>query len=120
MSDDDVDKVLLIPRFSAFVGTGPFHTAPMNTRDYGRAFITAWRGAGIGSPASTAAVVVQESADLAEWANLGEAVAPSTPNSEATGTFDLRLEWIRLHVVTAGSPAAITMWAVGNFLKRQA
>lgn len=113
-----VQKVLLLPRFSSFVGAGPFYTAPMNIRTYQKAFITGWRGTGVGPSPGTATITIQESTDLGVWIDNAVAIGPPV-NSEVTQEVVFSLEWMRLKIDLTGSFAAMTMWAVGNFVARE-
>lgn len=112
-----VDKILLIPRFTCFAGAGPFTTPPIYVRPYDLASIVLWTGPGQGATPGTATVVVQESADLTLWSGIGGSL---TGAGEVADTYGLRLDWMRLEVTLTGSPACSTLWAVGNFVRRQA
>lgn len=112
-----VDKILLLPRFTAFCGVGPYYTAPMNVRAYRQAFITAWAGKGVGSTSSTAGITVQESTDLLDWNDLDG--ISLTADAEAQGDPSFSLEWMRLKIDITGAWPAVTLWAVGNFVLRE-
>lgn len=112
---DAVDKMILIPRFTAFAGVGTFLTAPMNVREYSRVLASFVVAATIGSSAPGVAVVVQESADLEIWTDIGGDL-----NGAGTATRDFGFEWIRLKLVVTGTGPAFTCWCVGDFVRRHA
>ena len=126
--NETTEKILLLPRFTAFAGNGPYYTAPINIRAYSRADITAWASLGFGTSRSTIQVSVEESPDLDSWFALGGLIG-STPESEETtrvpsspATF--RFDWLRLRVEltgtdTMGNAPVLTAWAVGNFVRRE-
>jgi hypothetical protein len=119
--EHSVDKVLLVPRFTCFAGAGPWHTAPMSTREYSLADLTVWVGPGVGTPSSSAKVVVQVSTDLEEWFGLPVWLAnyPTGP-AELTWSYELSLEWLRLEVTgSGGSKPVVTLWSVGDFVRRE-
>lgn len=119
---DDVQKVILLPRFSSFAGSQVFRTLPMNVRAFSGANITAWCGAMFGS-AMSISITVEESPDLLIWESLGVSLTPAA-GGEDTDKYEFTKQWIRLGVsVGGGGPVngpGATCWAVGEFIIREA
>src|SRR5262245_16233424 len=116
-----VEKILLIPRFTALFGNGPFYTAPINVRAYQYADVTAWASKGWGTPTpSSAGMTAQGSQDLDNWFPITAALLSSVQGEEKTTEVEFALDWFRLKVDISGSVdmAASTLWAVGNFVRR--
>jgi len=109
--NDAVEKILLLPRFTSFAGSGPFYTAPMNVRAYRKAILDAWSGQGIGADTSTATITAEESTDLGVWTDV-------VTSDDGIGV-DFSMEWMRLKIVLTGANPANTVWAVGNFVLRE-
>jgi hypothetical protein len=114
---DDVTKVVLLPRFSSFVGASTFNTPPMSVGEYASANVNAWR-ANLFGGSPTFQVVVQQSLDLSTWYNLAT-ISPSA-NAEAAAAVTLTMAWLRLSVTLGGTTPSVTCWVVGDFLKRAA
>lgn len=110
-----VDKVLLIPRFTAFAGVTTFMTPPMNVRDYSRANVTFQIAGALGAIGPAVVVTMQQSADLEIWSDIG-----GNLNNGDTNERDFQFEWIRLKLVVSGSDPCFTCWCVGDFVRRHA
>lgn len=111
-----VQKIVLIPRFTTFVGAQTFYTVPINVRDYHQVNVSTFAGVGIGS-SPTIEVDVEDSPDLKFW-SVHTDVSP-TPGSESTpATLVLKREWLRLKVTLGGTNPAFSSWAVGDFVMR--
>ena len=108
-----VEKVLLLPRYTSFVGAGTRLTQPMNVRAYASAIVTFTFVAGLGA-GPTVLISLQESPDLEIWTDVGDTLAHGTPESR---TF--KFEWIRLKLVISGTDPAFTCWCVGDFVLRE-
>jgi hypothetical protein len=113
----DVEKVILIPRYTSFVGIGTFYMAPVNVRDFCQAEVSFWRGGHIGT-LGTPSVVLEESPDLATWRDL--ATFRTSEGTEEVQSVALAVDWLRVVVkVTTGAVPAFTCWSTGNFERRQ-
>ena len=117
--EQNVQKVVLVPRYTTFAGARTFLTAAINVRKFASAELMVWRGLESGN-LTAFSVLLQESSDLEHWANVGAGIAPSA-NTEATESRDLDLDWARLAIsLTTPGPVspAVTAWVVGNFVRR--
>lgn len=110
-----VDKILLIPRYTAFAGAGTFLTAPMNVREYSRVLATFEEAGALGASGPTVLVYIEESPDLEIWNEIGDSI-----NDHETDTREFQFEWMRLKLVVSGSDPGFTCWCVGDFVRRHA
>lgn len=110
----NVDRIILLPRFTSFAGEGTFLTAPLNVRQYGRAILYYAHVAALGASGTDVDVVVQQSPDLEIWADIGDPLGHDA--SEERG---FRFEWIRLKLVVTGLDPGFTGWCVGDFVRRE-
>ena len=109
-----VDQVIVLPRYTSFVGAGPFFTGAVNVRPYGSGIFAFMQVAGLGSPVAVAAATVQGSPDLEIWDDIGSPLA--------TGDTDTRAfpyEWIRLKVALTGGVLGATCWCVVDLVRRE-
>jgi hypothetical protein len=108
---------VIMPRFTTLVGQATFTTMPMDVSAYGGAQFQVWRGpfrvsdGGVG----TLNVYLEESLDTQTWVT-----GPSTPAAYPVNPFetkffsyDFRLRWFRLRIVTTGANPIVTCWAEG-------
>ena len=109
----DVDKLILLPRFTTFAGATTFETPPLNVRQYGIAYVDLTIAGALGSPAADATVVVQESPDLGYWREVATLVEGDA--TQAVFSF----EWMRLTITVSGTDPALVLWCVGNFIRRR-
>jgi hypothetical protein len=112
----EVDKVILLPRYTTLVGATDFITAPINVRPYATANISVWRGAMLGTT-PTFSLVIQESPDLTEWSTL-ESYSTGA-GSEDTKSVTFTMDWIRVKVTIGGAQPGVSCWAVGEFARRE-
>jgi hypothetical protein len=113
--DIEVQKIVLLPRFTSFSGARSFLSAPINVRAFASAIVTVWVADGVGT-SPTFAMSLQESPDLKIWTALS-GFSP-TPGVELTQSVPFKKEWVRVSVVLTGSNPAFTGWAVGDFVTR--
>lgn len=105
--------MVLIPRYTSFVGAGTFTTVPLPVADYAQAHVTFWRGRCTGGSFSA---VFEDSHDAVTWSNcLGTTTITSV---DTCGNWDIPLErrWFRVRI--ALSTSAITCWATGLLERR--
>lgn len=113
----DVQKIILIPRYTSFVGLGTFYTTPINVREFCHADVSFWRGNEFGT-ITTLGVGLEQSPDLTTWTGL--ASFTTAADDEDCQSADLTMEWLRMAVyMTVGTDPAFSCWAVGNFERRR-
>lgn len=113
----DVTRIVLLPRFSTFVGAQTYTSQPVRARDFASANIAFWRTAAMGA-SPTVAIAVQQSADLQLW---WELETDSDPDADAETTLSpsFTMDWMRFTLTLGGTAPALTCWAVGDFLVRK-
>ena len=116
-----VQKVVLVPRFTAFRASQQYRTAPVHVSDFAEAVITAWRGEFVdGMPGSALSIWLEESVDQVTWRTVDG--GPLVPNAgeEVTQTYQFQAPWIRVVIgPTLGvALAMVTCWVGGNFTRR--
>jgi hypothetical protein len=110
--------LVMIPRFTAYVGTGTYDLLPIPASAYDRLVINVWRGPMLGTT-PTLSVFFQESNDGDTWVDTtGTAGGPVPLNVETQFTEALTKAWLRLRVVLAGTNPAGMCYAIG-FLERR-
>ena len=115
---DGTERIVLLPRYTTFVGPGPFYTKPRNVRAYSNGYVTAWRSVGRGGSLAVT-FVVERSSDLATWA-VSSTLTPGASAEVTTHDEDTR-EWLRLKVTLSGTgDLSASTWAVGDFVLRDA
>ena len=95
--------LVLIPRFSSYVGAGTFVTVGMDVSDYQKAIVNVWRGALTGS-SPTFLISFEESTDQDSWSTCAGGT-PADPGAltEAQYTPTLGKRWFRTKLVLGGS-----------------
>lgn len=113
----DVEKVILLPRYTSFAGPGTFLSAAINVREFEKVDASFWRGNEIGS-LLVLTVILQQSPNLEDWTTLATFI--TDPDQENVQGADLTMDWLRMLVEIQGGGAtpALTCWAVANFQRR--
>jgi hypothetical protein len=104
--------LVLIPRYTSYVGANTFTTVPLAVSDYEQAHVTFWRGR---CPGSFAAVF-ETSHDALVWTNaLGTTTITAVDTSDR---WDIPLDrrWFRIRI--ALGTTSITCWATGLLTRR--
>jgi len=111
--------LVLLPRYSTYVGAGTFTTIGMEVSDYSKAIVNVWRGALTGTT-PTFAVVFEESTDQENWTTCtsGSGGDPG-PSTEAQYQPELNKRWFRIKVTLGGTDPAGTCWAIGFLEMRE-
>ncbi|MGE0190458.1 MAG: hypothetical protein AB7T63_00305 [Planctomycetota bacterium] len=111
--------LVLLPRFSSYVGDTTFTTIAMDVTDYQSAIINVWRGPMTGTT-PTYDISFQESTDQDNWTTCtnGTGGDPGA-NTEAQYTPTLAKRWFRAKIVLTGTDPAVSCWAVGFLELRQ-
>lgn len=108
--------VVMLPRYSSFLGAGTYTTVPVNAEAYAKVTLTLWRGRMPGTD-PTFEASFQDSHDGVEWRDLNG--SPVDPGDETATTvrYDLERRWFRVKVAidATGETAGVSCWAVGAF-----
>lgn len=112
--------LVLLPRYTTYVGAGTFTTIGMEVSDYSKAIVNAWRGKLIGA-GPTFAVTFQESTDQQTWTTCSNTTANSDPTEDTEEQYqpDLNKRWFRVQVDLGGTDPAATCWAIGFLEMRE-
>ncbi len=112
------DKVVLLPRYSTFAGSGTFTTLPINVTAYDSISVAAWRGKM--EPDGTFSFKIEASVDRENWVVL----AGSDPGADTELLFGANLTkpWLRgrteVNDTGSGFPV-VSAWAVGELYRRR-
>jgi hypothetical protein len=112
--------VVLIPRYTTFLGPQGFPGEAIPVSPYERVSVTYWQGPYIG--VGTAVVLVfQQSNDGVTWSDCpgGPWTPPAMPPGELPFTAGLSMAWMRLTVLLTGTGSGFTCWVRGFFEKRE-
>lgn len=114
--------LVMIPRFTSYVGEGTFTTLALDVSAFGKANVEFWRGALMGgsdpTPAEFEAVFEeanQADTEEADWTAIGSAI--TTPSANDLVSLEFTKKYFRIRIdLTASNlgSAAITAWAAGN------
>ena len=118
--------LILVPRFTGYVGAGTYATAPLDVTAYARAFVTLWRGPLVGDPGDGALFECwfEGSHDAQQWTRIVP-MPPSpvitTVDTSSDEEIPLTRHWMRVVIrLTADSAFAvgITCFAAGLLERR--
>lgn len=113
--------LVLIPRYSTYIGTKPddgFVTVAMDVTQYQTAIVNVWRGEMTGT-SPTYAISFEESTDQVSWTTCtGGSAADPGEDTEAQYTPTLKKRWFRANVDLGGTDPAVSCWAVGFLEER--
>lgn len=110
--------IVLIPRYTTYVGTGDFRTIPIPVSAYEALVLNFINGNMIGS--GTVILSCQETNDLQTWtACTGDTPAVPSPFQEIQWRFNVSKAWLRFTVSLNGNNIGFTCAAQGFFEKRE-
>lgn len=111
--------VVVLPRFTSFVGPTQFFTQPIPVAAYSRVSLTLWVGPYVGA-APTASFGFEESNDSTDWfpCGAGPLVVPSGPG-EVVLSEPLTRAWMRMTIGLTGVGVGLTCAASGFFELRE-
>jgi hypothetical protein len=118
MAGDRV-PVVLVPRFTTYVGQTDFWTLPIDVQAYSSVELMAWRGPLLGT-APTFTIFGMESIDRQHWSEVAGSTGddPGT-NTEAAYDWQFSGRWFRLRVTLGGTAPGVSWWAQGFLEKRE-
>jgi hypothetical protein len=111
--------LILIPRYTSYVGVGDFYTAAMDVSAFESSVVHVWRGELIGD-SPTISLAIEESHDQDTWAACsgGSAFDPGE-KTEVTKEVTLTKRFLRIAVTLGGSNTGATCLAYGYLNARQ-
>ena len=117
--------LVMIPRFTTYIGQGTYTTAPLDVSAYSSFSLTVWRGplvSGTG-PGAGLNIVFQDSDDTEVWAQLAPTPIVSAGPASTAVSCPLIRRWMRLKLTLTENPTdhivALTCWAIGNLELRE-
>lgn len=112
--------VVLIPRYTSFVGPTQFYMDPLPVSAYSAFSVTLWVGIYAGG-APAAYFGFQESNDGVDWTDcdgVAPLLVPSGPSSQDL-TRSLTKAWVRASVGLTGAGTALTCYCLGYLEQRE-
>lgn len=111
--------VVLIPRFTTYVGAADFLSHALDVSAYDTLRLTAWRAPLIGtSPAF--GLSTYRSLDRVTWEECsGPQDQDPGDRTEVLYEWPLEAKWFRLRIALGGTQPGVTCWAQGYFTKRE-
>lgn len=120
MATGPLTTVVLLPRYTSFLGAGEFTTAPLHCDRFSGGRLTVWRGPMGGG--TTYGLSVEESQDAETWVDaiVSPHSSPVDPGAGDSLTFDIQmsLKWLRVKVELTGTDPAVSTWLTGGFETR--
>jgi hypothetical protein len=113
---DNVDSIVIFPRWTVFVGTTATYSGPVDVRAYGEAIFIAGRKTGMGSTSASVAFTVQVSPDLETW--LDQASLSPAAEGEDAGETGLPYAWVRVKAVVTGADPVVAGFVVADLVRR--
>ena len=112
--------LVLLPRYSSYVGASNFTTIGMEVSDYSAAIVSVWRGKLTGT-GPTFGITFEESTDQQNWTTCTGTTPNADPGQEleAQYTATLSKRWFRAKVTLGGTGPAGTCWALGFLEMRE-
>lgn len=111
--------LVLLPRYSTFVGAHSFTTIGMEASNYSKAIVGVWRGAMAGT-APTFAASFEESTDQNIWTTCAAGAGGDPgPDTEAQYQPTISKRWFRIKVILGGTNPSVSCWAIGFLEMRE-
>jgi hypothetical protein len=120
----ELEPVVMIPRFTSYLGEGTYTTIPMEVSSFRRATLEFWRGTLVGTAGQTTFAAHFEQASEADPPGGWSAIVSSitTPNDSDLLDLEFSKAYFRIRIVLAtddvNNLAAITCWAAGSLERR--
>ena len=115
--------VVMLPRFTSYVGPGTFATAPLGVEAFSGGEVTFWRGPLVGGAATSPfTAYLEESHDALVW-TLAFPTAVTQVNRSDSCAMPFTKRWFRVRVVLAANASGvvgISLWMAGAFVRRVA
>lgn len=111
--------VVLVPRFSTYVGSDDFWSLPIDVEAYSSIELTCWRAPLVGTTPMFR-IHAMESIDRVGWEHCpGSSGDDPGADNETLYTWPLSKRWFRLRTVVGGTNPGVTWWAQGFLIKRE-
>ena len=114
--------LVLLPRFSSFVGQGGYSTAPLEVEAFEGGIVVFWRGPLVGGAVSSPFTAhIEESHDALVWTTVTGTGPITTANAVGDFALGLKKRWLRVRVELAADNdgvVAISLWMTGSLRRR--
>lgn len=110
--------LVLIPRYTSFVGANEFTTTPFDAADFSTGSVRLWRGALLGTDSPTFLAFFETSNDKVVWTPQNPSGDDPGANSAMPITLALGRRWLRVRVVLTGTNPAVTCMCAGTLTRR--
>ena len=114
--------LVVLPRYTSYVGAGTFATAPMDVSEFAGGEVTFWRGPLVGGAAMAPFTTYFEgSHDALTWTTITPNVTTANTSSWIALPFTKR--WFRVRVVLQADGSGvvgISLWLAGALQRRNA
>lgn len=111
--------LVLIPRYTSYLGAFAFTTIGMEVTDYEKALVNVWRGPLAGT-SPTFAVTFEESTDGVTW-SICTGATPGDPGLDTETQYQpsLNKRWFRVKITLGGTNPGATCWGLGFLQMRE-
>lgn len=111
--------VVLVPRFTTFVGASDFVPFVLDVTAYAALELTVWRAPLVGTT-PIFRVFCYESIDRVLWSECSGPQGDEPPESvETPYVWQLTSRWLRLRLALGGTNPGVTCWAQGFLVRRE-
>jgi hypothetical protein len=118
--------VVMIPRYTSFVGEGSYITTPLLVSDFADGTLELWTGFIYPAAGASFTVYFEEAFDAelptSGWISCTSISPPTTQNSQVYVPLAFSKRYFRIRIVLTPDSTyglvAITCWAAGSFQKR--
>lgn len=118
--------LVLVPRYTSYIGAGEYVTAPLDVTEFSRFVVAVWRGLLVGDPVTGAGLSISfewsDDADADGWFGFFGHTPITTPNGDTVVTADLSHRYLRMKITLTEDTqdvVAITIWAAGHLERRE-
>ena len=114
--------LVLIPRFTSYLGAGQFTTEPLDVTAFSKGVVTVWCGPLIGATGASLEFIFEMAEDPDVWTEFPFVDPIFTPNGSDVVELPLTMRWLRLKLTLdddAAGVVALTCWAMGSLEKRE-
>jgi hypothetical protein len=114
----EIVPLVLIPRFSSFVGANEFTSEPYDAAEFSTGSVELWRGQLKGTSSPTFLVFIETSNDKNVWTPQNPSGDDPGANASMPISITLGRRWLRARIVLTGTNPAVTCWCAGTLTRR--
>jgi hypothetical protein len=110
----EILPLVMLPRYTSFVGATSFKTAPLESSAFANATLTLWRGKLVGTGTPTFTAFFETSNDTVTWSSLVPAGVDPGEDTALVVATPLKQAWFRLKIVLTGTNVGVGCWCAGH------